>query len=163
MVAAIHGMGALAMPNDLLALFVLTAGTAAAGLAYVTWRHVSEAKPGRRWVPVAVVTGALAIGGTVIVSKHDDGGAQPATADSPAARFPGPWQDGFNPDITRALIGGSVRGCGKYAFRRDSGSSGEYLVYCQGAEPGWRAYLVWLPIGKVIGPLQPSADIPLPE
>ncbi|GEM_PF-2979871 len=113
------------MPGELFGLFVLTGGTVAAVLAYLVWSHVSAAwekareaekeqrwrvafgmaeesppapkpgKPGRAWLPVAVLVGALAIGAGLMVADDGEEGGRPAAADNLAARFPGPWREDY--------------------------------------------------------------------
>lgn len=180
------------MPGELFGLFVLTGGTVAAVLAYLVWSHVSAArekareaekeqrwraafgmaeespaapesrKPGRAWLPVAVLAGALAIGAGFMVADDGEEGARPAAADNLAARFPGPWRGDYRQELQRAL---SAAGAGACVYRYRTGTApGEFLAYCPGSGAGqWRAYLVWLPSGRTMGPFPPSADLPLPE
>lgn len=81
-------------------------------------------------------------------------------AESLADLYPGPWQDDFNINITKALSKNKIRGCGQYKYRAHKSSSNAYLVYCTQDGDRWTAYLVWDLIGKVMGPYQkdPSVD-----
>ncbi len=175
------------MPGDLLGMFIFTGATLAAVLGYVVWRHVSEARAASRaqagdsggaavtgtpspavanpWRPVAVLCGALVLGGLALwwdLAGRDNAEPVPAAAATMAGRFPGPWRGDYREDLQRAL---SAAGAGECRFHYREGSErGAFLAYCPGAAADdWRAYLVWLPSGRTVGPLAPSPDIPRPE
>lgn len=177
--------------GELMGLFIITFGGIGAVLAYVIWRLISEALSASRQrrlagesgqaatdeginVPVAkplsrlemlvaAMTWALLIGGAIFWWNHgDESEPEPSRELTMMEQYPGPWREEFHLEITRALIANQVQGCGRYAFRTRHGSSGEYLVYCQGVTDSWRAYLVWPLTGKAIGPHAPDPTIPLP-
>jgi hypothetical protein len=83
------------------------------------------------------------------------GGREPTVAE----RYPGPWQTGFHPEITKTLAAKDVRGCGEYKFRPSRRDWGEYLVYCTADGKRWTAYVVWPSIKNIQGPLQPDPSL----
>ncbi|AME28662.2 hypothetical protein AXG89_33270 (plasmid) [Burkholderia sp. PAMC 26561] len=76
-----------------------------------------------------------------------------------AKRYPGPWKDDFNLEITKSLAWNKVAGCGEYKYRASSLDKDEFLVYCSSDDVAWTAYLVWPVIHKIIGPLRPDASL----
>ena len=74
-------------------------------------------------------------------------------------RYPAPWRDEFNMEITRALASSKIRGCGEYKYRESSRNKGEYLVYCTRDGSTWFAYIVWIYSKKVMGPYKPDASL----
>lgn len=120
-----------------------------------------EARPGRRIV--APVLGVAIGAGLVWWGVVDD---RPAPVETPpaattAAQYPGPWRDDAHADIVRALARDNVRGCGRMAYRAHR-DGGEFLVYCQGVDAAWRAYLIWASTGRVMGPYAPDPSLPPP-
>jgi len=76
------------------------------------------------------------------------------TADIPISqRYPGPWHDTFNKEITMALGKNNIGRCGEYKYRESSQDKGEYLVLCSSDGTKWVGYLVWPLTGAVTGPL----------
>ena len=67
-------------------------------------------------------------------------------------KYPKPWIETFNIEISRALIKNKVSGCGQLKYREDRERSGEFLVYCTTDGHNYQSYLVWTNTGKVIGP-----------
>lgn len=74
-------------------------------------------------------------------------------------RYPGPWREDFNLNISKALGAKSVSGCGQYKFRESSRDSGEYLVYCTRDGASWVSYVVWTKTGAVLGPNSPDGSL----
>lgn len=74
-------------------------------------------------------------------------------------RYPSPWQEDLNMDITKALASKDIRGCGWYKYRESSNNRGEYLVYCTSDGSNWTGYLVWANTGDVIGPHTPDPTL----
>ena len=77
-----------------------------------------------------------------------------------SGRYPGPWIEDFNIDITKVLMANNVRTCGQYKYRKSSRDEGEYLVYCTTNGMRWSAFTVWVPIGNVMGPNPTDPAIP---
>ncbi|VWD62332.1 hypothetical protein BCO71033_06743 [Burkholderia contaminans] len=82
-----------------------------------------------------------------------------AAAVTVAERYPAPWREDFNLEISKSLAWNKVRGCGEFKYRASSQDQDEYLVYCTADGSMWTAYLVWTAIHKVMGPLKPDASI----
>ncbi len=85
-----------------------------------------------------------------------------ATQDLPLAeRYPGPWTSDYSLEISKALVQNDVRGCGIYKYRKSAINNGEYLVYCSPDPEGktWTAYMIWVPLNKLMGPYPPE-DLP---
>lgn len=76
-----------------------------------------------------------------------------------AERYPGPWREGANLGISKALVANNIRGCGEFKYRESSRNRGEFLVYCSRDGSNWSAYFVWPSISKVTGPHQISPAI----
>lgn len=144
------------MPWILTATF---AGSAAV-LAYAVWRLATDKKSVARDKP-GLVLACLAIGAGItfaVLISGDESEQAPAAAVSMAERYPAPWRSDYRADIQRALSAAGAGAC-LFHYRASATSPGEFLAYC----PGGRAYLVWPEIGRAMGPLQLSADIPAPE
>ena len=70
--------------------------------------------------------------------------------DSGSARYPGPWREDLNVEITKTLVAKKVKGCGEYKYRETHRH--EYLVHCSRDGKNWIAYQVWPKIGEITGP-----------
>lgn len=73
-------------------------------------------------------------------------------------RYTKEWSSSFNVGITRALAKNNIKGCGDYKYKRSIQNEGEYLVHCSVDGFNWTAYLVWVPIEKVMGPYKPDPE-----
>lgn len=82
-----------------------------------------------------------------------------AQAETVAERYPGPWEDEFNFEITKALTKNEIGSCGHFKYRASSMDKGEYLVYCTSDLENWTAYMVWPNIEKVLGPYQTDESL----
>ncbi|MGY6127027.1 hypothetical protein ACW9YV_16505 (plasmid) [Paraburkholderia strydomiana] len=82
-----------------------------------------------------------------------------AAAVTVAERYPAPWHDDFNLEISKSLAWNKVQGCGEFKYRASSRDKDEYLVYCTANGSTWTAYLVWTAIHKVTGPLKPDPSL----
>lgn len=175
------------MDGELMGLFIFTFGGIGAVLAYVIWRHVSEARATDRqqakerrwatafgmpettlpasntWNPVVMLCGALVLSGALFWWNLDgESEESPRRELTVAERYPGPWRSDYRVDIQRVL---SAAGAGKcFFYYREATVKGEFLAYCPPDETrgNWRAYLVWPLIGKAIGPHAPDPTITLP-
>lgn len=76
-----------------------------------------------------------------------------------STRYPKPWRENFNLEITRSLSNKNIRGCGQYKFRESSKDKGEYLVYCSRDGRNWLAYIVWPNINNVMGPYPTDSSL----
>ena len=83
----------------------------------------------------------------------------PVQALSMKERYPAPWQEEFNIEISRTLVSHSIRGCGEYKYRESSRNSGEYLVRCTRDGNNWYTYIVWIYSKKVMGPYKPDPSL----
>lgn len=140
-------------------IIVATAGTVAI-VAYMVWRLATDRRPAGKGSP-GLVLACLAIGAGIafaVLISGDESEQAPAPAVSPAGQYPGPWRSDYRADIQRALSAAGAGAC-LFHYRPSITSPGEFLAYC----PGGRAYVVWPDIGRAMGPLQLSADIPAPE
>ena len=84
----------------------------------------------------------------------------PVQAQSMKERYPAPWQEEFNIEISKTLVSHNVRGCGEYKYRESSRNRGEYLVRCTNDGKNWHTYVVWIYANKILGPYksEPSLD-----
>lgn len=74
-------------------------------------------------------------------------------------RYPAPWREDFNVDITKALVAKGITGCGEYKYRASTLDRNEYLVYCTHDGKNWTAYFVWPRIKEVMGPYAPDPSV----
>jgi hypothetical protein len=119
-------------------------------------RPLLEGRP-MRWRGIACrpVCGLIVAVLGLAVGVCGGGGREPTVAE----RYPGPWQAGFHPEITKTLAAKDVRGCGEYKFRPSRRDWGEYLVYCTADGKNWTAYVVWPSIKNIQGPLRPDPSL----
>lgn len=86
--------------------------------------------------------------------------AESAFADLPLSeRYPGPWKEDFNVDITKALVAKGIKECGEYKYRPSALDRDEYLVHCTRDGKRWSAYLVWPKIKEIMGPYAPDPSV----
>ena len=102
----------------------------------------------RRWALVAMASAAL-----VGCGKKE----------TMPERFPGPWKTGENERLTKLFDANKVTCASPHWRTYHNEPSTELLVYCSTDGKTWNAYLVWGSIKKVMGPLDPFADIPPPS
>lgn len=74
-------------------------------------------------------------------------------------RYPAPWIEDFNKDLTIALTQSKVTDCGQYKYRKSSIDKNEYLVYCTKDGKKWNSYIVWVGTNKVMGPHEPDPEL----
>jgi len=74
-------------------------------------------------------------------------------------RYPGPWREGFNLSITKALAAKRIGGCGQYKYRKSAKDGEEYLVYCTSDGRNWSAYLVSPATEEITGPHLPDPTL----
>lgn len=142
------------MPWILTAMF---AGSAAV-LAFTVWRLATDKKTITKDKPGPVLAVQAIGAGLIVFMLQSCGEPEPRVDLSPAQQYPGPWRNDYRVDIQRALSAAGAGACMFY-YRASATSPGEFLTYC----PGGRVYLVWIPSGRAMGPLQLSPDIPAPE
>lgn len=77
----------------------------------------------------------------------------PAAISPPAYAYSDYWLDNPPGEILVALGRNGVMGCGIAGYRENLKHHGEFAVRCIDAYDIKRYYLVWLPLGKVQGPV----------
>jgi hypothetical protein len=112
--------------------------------------------------------------GVVVVGAALLAGCSPNAPDMTSSkRYPAPWHDDANLEISRTLAWNQISGCGEFHYRpaydnethQGLSGNGEYLVYCFDGTTTATYVVFTVPNedGRIVGPAELPPDIPAPK
>lgn len=99
---------------------------------------------------VAGIVAAIGVAFSVHMCMHFDSVSR-AEFDK---KYPPPWREGMNVELSRYLVQHGVTGCGQYMWRKGKSQSALYVVRCSRDGNRWYEYEVF--DAGVVGPSEPT-------